>query len=101
MINLPPETKTNIADQLFLALQVASNGLHDDERHQAERLIWRRCFLREDWTVINNTSMKDDEETMDVLGQTDLFQLYCTLYAHRESIRGIQYILILIQRDYE
>ncbi|KAI0858598.1 Non-repetitive/WGA-negative nucleoporin C-terminal-domain-containing protein [Xylaria cubensis] len=87
MINLPPETKENIADQFFLALQVASNGLHDDERHQAERLIWRRCFLREDWTVINNTSMKDDEETMDVLGQTDLFQLYCTLYAHQTNRR--------------
>ncbi|KAI0439322.1 Non-repetitive/WGA-negative nucleoporin C-terminal-domain-containing protein [Xylaria telfairii] len=88
MINLPPETKENIADQFFLALQVASNGLYDDERHQAERLIWRRCFLRgEDWTVINNTSMKNDEETMDVLGQTDLFQLYCTLYAHQTNRR--------------
>ncbi|KAI0424078.1 Non-repetitive/WGA-negative nucleoporin C-terminal-domain-containing protein [Xylaria sp. FL1042] len=85
MITLPPETKETIADQFFLAIQVASNGLHGDERHQAERLIWRRCFLREDWTAINNTSMKDDEETMDVLGQTDLFQLYCTLYANQNS----------------
>ncbi|KAI0802720.1 Non-repetitive/WGA-negative nucleoporin C-terminal-domain-containing protein [Xylaria sp. FL0064] len=88
MITLPPETKETIADQFFLAIQVASNGLHGDERHQAERLIWRRCFLREDWTAINNTSMKDDEETMDVLGQTDLFQLYCTLYANQNSRSG-------------
>ncbi|KAJ3569964.1 hypothetical protein NPX13_g5898 [Xylaria arbuscula] len=29
--------------------------------------------------------MKHDEETMDVLGQTDLFQLYCTLYANQNS----------------
>ena len=86
MVTLPPETKENIADQFFLAIQVASNGLHGDERYQAERLIWRRCFLREDWTSINNTSMKDDEETMDVLGQTDLFQLYCTLYANRKFV---------------
>ncbi|KAI1153418.1 Non-repetitive/WGA-negative nucleoporin C-terminal-domain-containing protein [Nemania diffusa] len=85
LITLPPETKDNIADQFFLAIQVASNGLHGDERHQAERLIWRRCFLREDWTTINNTSMKGDEETMDVLGQTDLFQLYCTLYANQND----------------
>lgn len=87
LITLPPETKETIADQFFLALQVASNGLDGDERHQAERLIWRRCFLREDWTAINNTSMKDDEETMDVLGQTDLFQLYCTLYANQNDRR--------------
>ncbi|KAF2965541.1 hypothetical protein GQX73_g8019 [Xylaria multiplex] len=85
MVTLPSETKDNIADQFFLATQVASNGLHGDERYQAERLIWRRCFLREDWVVINNTSMKDDEETMDVLGQTDLFQLYCTLYANQNN----------------
>ncbi|KAI0907930.1 Non-repetitive/WGA-negative nucleoporin C-terminal-domain-containing protein [Ustulina deusta] len=85
MVTLPPETKESMADQFFLAIQVASNGLYGDERHQAERLIWRRCFLREDWTAINNTSMKGDEETMDVLGQTDLFQLYCTLYANQNS----------------
>ncbi|KAI0973882.1 Non-repetitive/WGA-negative nucleoporin C-terminal-domain-containing protein [Xylaria arbuscula] len=85
LVTLPSETKENIADQFFLAIQVASNGLGGDERYQAERLIWRRCFLREDWTVINNTSMKDDEETLDVLGQTDLFQLYCTLYANQTS----------------
>ncbi|KAI1822120.1 Non-repetitive/WGA-negative nucleoporin C-terminal-domain-containing protein [Xylaria intraflava] len=87
MVALPQETKETMADQFFLAIQVASNGLHGDERVQAERLIWRRCFLREDWTVINNTSMKDDEETMDVLGQTDLFQLYCTLYANQQNGR--------------
>jgi nuclear pore complex protein Nup133 len=85
LVTLPPETKDSVADQFFLAIQVASNGLHGAERVQAERLIWRRCFLREDWSAINETSMKDDEETMDVLGQTDLFQLYCTLYANRES----------------
>ncbi|GAP83269.1 putative nuclear pore complex subunit nup133 protein [Rosellinia necatrix] len=88
MVNLPPDTKENIADQFFLAIQVASNGLRGDERHQAERLIWRRCFLREDWTTLNNTTMKDDEETMDVLGQTDLFQLYCTLYANQNNRRA-------------
>lgn len=86
LIRLPRETGDNIADQFFLAIQVASNGLHGDERYQAERLIWRRCFLREDWTAINNTTLKLDEETMDFLGDTDLFQLYCTLYANREFI---------------
>ncbi|KAI1118539.1 Non-repetitive/WGA-negative nucleoporin C-terminal-domain-containing protein [Nemania sp. NC0429] len=85
LIKLPPETGESIADQFFLAIQVASNGLHGDERYQAEQLIWRRCFLREDWKAINNTSLKVDEETMDVLGETDLFQLYCTLYANQND----------------
>lgn len=90
LIKLPGDTSDDIADQFFLAIQVASNGLHGDERYQAERLIWRRCFLREDWTAINNTSQKADEETLDFLGQTDLFQLYCTLYANREFISRVQ-----------
>ncbi|KAI2640222.1 Non-repetitive/WGA-negative nucleoporin C-terminal-domain-containing protein [Xylaria nigripes] len=88
MVALPSDTKETVADQFFLAIQVASNGLNGDERVQAERLIWRRCFLREDWTLVNNTSMKDDDETMDVLGQTDLFQLYCTIYANQQNSRS-------------
>ncbi|KAI0006662.1 Nup133 N terminal like-domain-containing protein [Xylariaceae sp. FL0662B] len=85
LVTLPPETKEQIADQFFLAIQVAYNGLHGAERVQAERLIWRRCYLREDWTRLNNTSLKNDNDIMDVLGQTDLFQVYCTLYASQQS----------------
>ncbi|KAI0148744.1 Nup133 N terminal like-domain-containing protein [Xylariaceae sp. FL1272] len=82
---LPENTKDDIADQFYLACHVASNGLQGDERIQAERLIWRRCFLREDWTVINNTSLKADKQTLDVLAQTDLFQFYCTLYRSQQG----------------
>ncbi|KAI1327287.1 Non-repetitive/WGA-negative nucleoporin C-terminal-domain-containing protein [Xylariaceae sp. FL0255] len=85
MVTLPAETKEVMADQFFLAMEVAFNGLSGAERVSAERLIWRRCFLREDWTVINNTTMKDDEETLNVLGQTDLFQFYCTLYVNQRN----------------
>ncbi|CAJ2503119.1 Uu.00g105130.m01.CDS01, partial [Anthostomella pinea] len=84
MASLPPETKEQIADQFFLAIQVAHNGLNGAERAQAERLIWRRCYLREDWTRVNNTSLQNDDDVMDVLGQTDLFQVYCTLYASEQ-----------------
>ncbi|KAI1084953.1 Non-repetitive/WGA-negative nucleoporin C-terminal-domain-containing protein [Whalleya microplaca] len=85
LVTLPPETKELVPDQFFLAIQVAYNGLAGAERVQAERLIWRRCYLREDWTRLNNTSLKNDNDIMDVLGQTDLFQVYCTLYANQQS----------------
>ena len=85
LITLPPETKEQIPDQFYLAIQVANDGLTGDERLQAERLIWRRCFLREDWTRLNNTSLKNDNDVMDVLSNTELFQVYCTLYAGRKS----------------
>jgi nuclear pore complex protein Nup133 len=81
----PSETRDAVVDQFFLALQVAHNGLHGAERVQTERLIWRRCFLREDWSQINETTMRDDATTIDVLGSTELFQIYCTLSANGET----------------
>ncbi|KAL7623416.1 hypothetical protein AAE478_007098 [Parahypoxylon ruwenzoriense] len=85
LIALPPETKEQMPDQFFSAIRVAYNGLNGAERVQAERLIWRRCFLREDWTQLNNTTLKNDNDIVEVLGQTDLFQFYCTLYANQQS----------------
>ncbi|KAI2624844.1 Nup133 N terminal like-domain-containing protein [Hypoxylon sp. NC1633] len=85
LITLPPETREHMPDQFFSAIRVAYNGLGGAERIQAERLIWRRCFLREDWTQLNNTTLKNDNDVVEVLGQTDLFQFYCTLYANQQS----------------
>ncbi|KAI1207369.1 Non-repetitive/WGA-negative nucleoporin C-terminal-domain-containing protein [Annulohypoxylon truncatum] len=85
LITLPPETREHMPDQFFQAILVAHNGLIGADRVQAERLIWRRCFLREDWMQINNTSLKNDNDIVEVLGQTDLFQFYCTLYANQQN----------------
>ncbi|KAI1439241.1 Non-repetitive/WGA-negative nucleoporin C-terminal-domain-containing protein [Xylaria sp. CBS 124048] len=87
LVKLSRESTNAMADQFFLAIQVASNGLHGEEHTEAERLIWRRCLLREDWATINNTSMQDDAEIDRCLSQTDLFQLYCTLYANQQGSR--------------
>lgn len=66
-------------DVFYLALQVASGGLRgSEERQQARRLIWRRCFARDDWAQINNTQLQDDESTATVLGLT---AVYTTAYA--------------------
>ncbi|KAI1441690.1 Nup133 N terminal like-domain-containing protein [Annulohypoxylon stygium] len=85
LITLPPETREQMPDQFFQAILVAHNGLNGADRVQAERLIWRRCFLREDWMQLNNTSLKNDNDTVELLGQTDLFQFYCILYANQQN----------------
>lgn len=59
-----------IGDQFFLALKVARYGLNGDERANAERLIWRRCFIRDDWKSINRTTEKDDIHQLAILGST-------------------------------
>ncbi|KAH9885213.1 Nup133 N terminal like-domain-containing protein [Xylariomycetidae sp. FL2044] len=85
LVTLPPETREQSADQFFLAIQVAYNGLTGSERELAERHIWKRCYLREDWNQVNNTSLRNDNDILDTLGQTDLFQFYCTLYANEQK----------------
>ncbi|KAJ1326581.1 Nucleoporin NUP133 [Microdochium nivale] len=94
LIQLPTETCEMIADQFFLAIQVAHNGLTGDERLQAERLIWRRCYLRVDWKDINDTSRKNDDDVMTRLCETDLFETFCTLYANQHGGDSIAYTRI-------
>ncbi|KAK8044728.1 hypothetical protein PG993_004752 [Apiospora rasikravindrae] len=91
LIQLQPDLKEMISDQFFLAIQVANYALVDEEREQAERLIWRRLYLREDWTKINNTSHKDDNDVLEILGSTDLFSTFCVLYASQQSAEGKPY----------
>lgn len=73
-------------DVFFLALQVADGGLaRGEERWQAQRLIWRRCFLRDDWTKINNTQLQDDESTAAVLGLTAAYRTAYSLSINKLS----------------
>ncbi|KAI0164533.1 Nup133 N terminal like-domain-containing protein [Hypoxylon sp. FL1284] len=85
LITLPAETKDHMGDVFFSALRVAYNGLQGAERVQAERLIWRRCYVKEDWSQLNNTTLKNDSDVAEILGQTHLFSFYCTLYANQHS----------------
>ncbi|KAH6652823.1 Nup133 N terminal like-domain-containing protein [Truncatella angustata] len=81
LAQLDADFKQAMPDQFFEALEVAHYGIKDAaQREEAERLIWRRCFLREEWTKINNTSLKGDTDVMEVLGNTELFQVFCVLY---------------------
>ena len=67
-----------IGDQFYLALKVAQYGLKGEERADAERLIWRRCFTRDDWKRVNETNDKGDLDQLATVGQT---AAYHTLFA--------------------
>ncbi|KAK4159334.1 Non-repetitive/WGA-negative nucleoporin C-terminal-domain-containing protein [Cladorrhinum sp. PSN259] len=60
-------------DQFCLALKVAKYGLKGEERVNAERLIWRRCFIRDDWKIVNSTNEKDDDDQLQVVGNTTTY----------------------------
>ncbi|KAI9738532.1 MAG: hypothetical protein M1818_005429 [Claussenomyces sp. TS43310] len=65
--------------EFYYALQALNSGPEDNEEiEEAERLIWRRCMLRDDWRNINDTDMKDDRQVQDRLRRT---AIYTTLRA--------------------
>ncbi|KAK3956788.1 Non-repetitive/WGA-negative nucleoporin C-terminal-domain-containing protein [Pseudoneurospora amorphoporcata] len=78
LVYLDPKHFEAIGDQFYLALKVAKHGLKGEERSNAERLIWRRCLIRDDWKQVNVTNLKDDEHQLQVLGET---AVYRTLFA--------------------
>lgn len=71
------EATGNVETDLFwLAIRVADIGLQGEQREQAFRLIWRRCYLRDDWAKVNHTENMNDHAVLEVLTQT---QAYCTM----------------------
>jgi nuclear pore complex protein Nup133 len=78
--NTKPEEPGAIdGEEFYLALQaLKSSTLDKEERSLTERVIWRRCMLRDDWSAINNTDLKDDQQVSDQLRRT---ALYATLRA--------------------
>ncbi|KAJ4302556.1 hypothetical protein N0V88_002706 [Collariella sp. IMI 366227] len=67
-----------IGDQFYLALKVAQYGLKGEERTDAERMIWRRCLIRDDWKRVNETNNKGDLDQLATVGET---AAYHTLFA--------------------
>ncbi|KAL8357504.1 hypothetical protein RB598_002352 [Gaeumannomyces tritici] len=65
-------------DLFFCALRVAHLSLRGEEVKKANRVIWRRCFIRDKWSRINDTQFKDDGAMSRTLSETSL---YLTLYA--------------------
>ncbi|KAL1903283.1 hypothetical protein Sste5346_000568 [Sporothrix stenoceras] len=81
-------------DVFYLALLVADAGLSGEDRRQAQRLIWRRCFIRDDWTQINNTQLQDDESTAAILGQTSVYTTIYTLSIQQKIDTSVVFTMI-------
>lgn len=73
----PSEPGSDIAGQEFwLALQVLDLCWRDMDKTTREstlKIIWKRCYIRDDWAAINNTTNKSDEQVEHELSNTALF----------------------------
>ena len=61
--------------EFYLALRLTMIVRAEDEAKATllERIIWRRCMIRDDWAVINDTRLKDDQAVEQSTGDTALF----------------------------
>ncbi|KAH8821044.1 Non-repetitive/WGA-negative nucleoporin C-terminal-domain-containing protein [Xylogone sp. PMI_703] len=63
--------------EFYLALEALHHGLlSNSEKALMSRVIWRRCYLRDDWAELNNTDLKDDQQVSDQLRQTALYNTF-------------------------
>jgi nuclear pore complex protein Nup133 len=73
------------SQQFFLALKAVRYGIESkDEQILTQRIIWRRCMLRDNWAEINNTADKDDQQVSEQLAQTALYQTLRECYNARK-----------------
>lgn len=63
--------------QFYLALRASQHMQADMADMQlTQRIIWRRCMLRDDWKLVNDTTSQDDESVEARLRQTVLYQTF-------------------------
>ena len=84
MATLDDDHFETMGDQFFLALKVAEFDLKGDQRVDAQRLIWRRCFLRTDWKKVNETNDKRDSDQLARVGDTAAYRTMFAIYNERK-----------------
>lgn len=83
--NGPADQAVFRGEQFYLALQASRYGVADpEEQNLIQRVIWRRCMLRDDWKDVNNTQLKDDQQVSDRLRETALYMTFRTCLKNRE-----------------
>lgn len=70
--------------QFYLALQATRYGLNRDDQLLTQRIIWRRCMLRDKWADINNTEQKDDQQVSEQLATTALYRTFLVCLRNRK-----------------
>jgi nuclear pore complex protein Nup133 len=76
--------------QFYNALQAVRLGVSNKtEKLLLQRVIWRRCMLKDDWTRLNNTGSMDDAEVSEQLQATALYMTFRQCIKNRKSIQDI------------
>jgi nuclear pore complex protein Nup133 len=85
------DQETFRSQQFSLALRASCYGiLNKDEQNLTQKIIWRRCMLRDDWSEVNNTAQKDDQQVSEQLAKTALYQTFrACLQGRKSSVKSV------------
>jgi nuclear pore complex protein Nup133 len=78
--------------QFWLAIRVLRAewvNLDEKVRDMMYALIWKRCFLQDDWVTINNTASKSDQAMKQTLSQTVFWSTIVAIENYKSKGHGI------------
>lgn len=87
---LPDEDPDILGHEFALALSsidlaAASSSLSDIELDSLRKTVWRRAMVRDDWTILNETSGKSDREVVESMQMSSLFRTLLEIFQRREA----------------
>jgi nuclear pore complex protein Nup133 len=73
--------------QFYNALQAVRQGVRNKaEKLLLQRVIWRRCMLKDDWAELNNTGSSNDADLSERLQTTALYMTFRRCLKNRKSV---------------
>lgn len=72
-----------LSHEFWLALEVLRlTGIDPSTAEALSQIIWRRTMIRDDWTMLNDTTEKNDEDVAAAMKQSSLFKTLVNYYEH-------------------
>lgn len=72
--------------EFYLALKVidlaSADAMDPAEKERYRKVVWRRAMIRDDWMLLNETSLKDDQQVESEMMQSSLFRTLAELFEH-------------------
>ncbi|RMZ82729.1 hypothetical protein DV738_g1501, partial [Chaetothyriales sp. CBS 135597] len=63
-----------------------------------QQIIWRRAMIRDDWTILNNTVNKSDQDVQDGMAHSTLFRTLVHLFQEAIVDQAVTDLSVVIQR---
>ena len=86
------EDEAEVLGQEFsLALKLVElSDLPNVNKIALRQVVWRRAMIRDDWSILNNSSGKSDEEVVSTLQQTAVFRTLIALGEDATQSLGVE-----------